>query len=298
MHTIRRPAYGSGVESFCKRYLDSIPGMQTDKAGNRIMRIGASPVMWSSHTDTVHKAEGIQKVAYGDGVLSLAAGEDSNCLGADDSAGVWIMRQMIQRKVSGLYIFHAAEEVGGHGSEYIARETAELVDGIHYAIALDRKGYDSVVTHQFAGRCASDSFAEALALRLGGGFACDSGGTFTDSANYMDLIPECSNLSVGYAGAHSPAESLDVSFCARLLESLCALDVSTLPVSREAGASDYGRFDDYPPWYEDKSTESLRALCWDMPGIAAELLADYGIDAAEFQRFAADRKPAKAGGWR
>lgn len=283
MHTYARPSGSNAELAFNARYLDSMAGMQIDEAGNRFVRIGTAPVLWSSHTDTVHKKSARIKLAYGDGILSLASGEKASCLGADDSAGVWIMRQMILRAVPGLYVFHAAEEIGGHGSAHIALHAPDMLRGIDYAIALDRRGTSSVITHQMD-RCASDEFAESLAHYLGGEFEPDDSGTFTDTANYVDLVPECTNLSVGYYGAHSAAETLDIGFCAALLEKLSGLDVSALPVVRRPDVSEiygYG-FDD--------TGEDLADMVYDNPEIAADILADYGVNADIFRSYMKDQK--------
>jgi len=116
MHTYCRPSGSATEAKFCALYIDSLPGCTTDEAGNRIITVpmanGAAPrVLWSSHTDTVHRVEGIQKITYGDGIIGLPVGSTSSCLGADCTVGVWLMRQMILRGAPGLYIFHAAEEV-------------------------------------------------------------------------------------------------------------------------------------------------------------------------------------------
>jgi hypothetical protein len=42
------------------------------------------------------------------------------------------------------------------------------------------------------------------------GYAPDNTGSFTDTANYVRLIPECTNVSVGYDHEHGPSEVLDV----------------------------------------------------------------------------------------
>ena len=126
MHTTCRPAGTRAVDDFCAQYLDSIPGMVIDKEGNRILQVGSltdHPVLWSSHTDTVHRTAGTQKVIYGGGLLSLHETSQASCLGADCTVGVWLMVNMIRRNVPGLYIFHASEEVGGLGSSYIAKHT-------------------------------------------------------------------------------------------------------------------------------------------------------------------------------
>ena len=292
MHTTCRPAGSKSVDSFCAKYLDHIPGMTIDEVGNRVITVGSltkHPVMWSSHTDTVHRVAGTQKVLYGGGLLSLHEKSPSSCLGADCTVGVWLTINMIRRNVPGLYIFHAAEEVGGLGSDYIAKQVPDLLDGIKYAIAFDRRGTTSIITHQ-GSRCCSDSFAHALADQLGGSYGLDTGGTFTDTANYTHLIPECTNISVGYYNAHQATEYLDVSFAAWLLERLCALDINALPVLRDTLDNDYAY--DYGGWSSTvtKAARSakgfgptLEDLVWDNPEVAAIILQECGITADDFQ---------------
>ncbi|NDB70229.1 MAG: M28 family peptidase, partial [Methylocystaceae bacterium] len=247
-----RPANSKAENAFIKKYLDSIKGMKKDSYGNRYIRIGTAPIAWSCHTDTVHKESGSQRITYNKnrGTISLSKFEaKASCLGADDTAGVWLMLELIKRKKEGLYIFHRAEEIGGLGSDYIANKTPELVAGIQAMIALDRKGTDSIITHQMGGRCSSDAFAASIADQLAG-FRSDSTGSFTDSANYMALVPECTNLSVGYEAAHSPQESLDYFHLLALRDSLLELDYSKLIIDRTPATDDYS--DDYWPPYSGK----------------------------------------------
>ena len=283
-----RPANSAAEKAFIKKHLDSVKGMKHDSYGNRYIRIGKAPVAWSCHTDTVHKQSGSQRIVYNKnkGIIALSQFEkQANCLGADDTAGVWLMLELIKHKKEGLYIFHRAEEIGGLGSDYISKKTPELVEGINIMIALDRKGTDSIITHQMGGRCASDSFAASLANQLEG-YKPDSTGSFTDSANYTARIPECTNLSCGYESAHSPQESLDYFHLIGLRDSLLALDYSKLIVERTPAIDDYD--DDY--WrigaYSAKWTDtpvagrdcrSIYDFCESYPDIVADLLEQYGI---------------------
>ena len=50
----------------------------------------------------------------------------------------------------------------------------------------------------------------------------DTGGSFTDTANYTDFIPECTNLSSGYYNAHTQSEYQDYAFLEVFLEGLIA----------------------------------------------------------------------------
>jgi hypothetical protein len=216
----KRP-HGSASEfDFIRRFIDVVPGMQRDSFGNRYVRLPSrdgtrSQVMWSAHTDTVHRADGKQTVDVDRyGYMTVPTDSGSNCLGADDGAGCYILLSMIYAGVPGLYIFHRGEEVGGLGSDHIATNTPDLLDGINYAIAFDRKLYKSVITYQAGYRCCSDMFVKDLANMLAPSleFETDDGGTFTDTENYTELVSECTNISVGYERQHSPLEVLDTSY--------------------------------------------------------------------------------------
>lgn len=179
-------------------------------------------IMWSSHTDTVHNNQGEQTVIYRPHHQTFALPQDSksNCLGADDTTGVWIMLAMIRAKVPGHYIFHYGEERGGIGSGKLSRywEKEKLEHGFKYAIAFDRMGYGDVITSQ-GGTTASDEFAKLLATFLPEHYSPCSG-VFTDTANYAELIAECTNLSVGYYFQHTHHEVQHVPTALRLVRAL------------------------------------------------------------------------------
>jgi len=240
----RRP-HGSDTEEACiAKHLDSLPKMTSDGFGNRILTIGKNPsVMFSCHTDTVHRDDGMQAL-FIDKTREEVFSGNSNCLGADDGAGIWLMLQMIKAGKRGLYVFHRGEECGGLGSQYIRDSTPELLDGIKYCIAFDRKGYEDVITHQWSGRGCSETFATALSAALGGAYMPDSTGIFTDSDNYTDTIPECTNISVGYFDEHTALERLDYGFLGKLADKLRRISWETLPVERDpsipSAANDYG----------------------------------------------------------
>ena len=220
----------SDIENqFIKRYIDSVTGMRRDKFGNRFIRVGKTSTCFASHTDTVHFYKcGRQKVYMQDGWAYTVSGYP---LGGDDGTGVWIMLNLIHDGISGLYIFHRAEESGGQGSKYISTSAKNMLEGINKVIGLDRKGYADVITHQGWQRTCSDKFAGALSNELGGYKPC-SGGIFTDSANYADLIPECTNLSIGYFDAHSENEVQDLVFARKLYHKLRRVRWESLPIER------------------------------------------------------------------
>lgn len=256
MLTYCRPAGSDTERSFINRYIASLPDAWEDAYNNWHVVIGDSPILWSCHTDTVHRSGGRQTVHVDAKTnivtLSKRSKHTSACLGADDTAGVWLMRSMVLAHVPGHYVFHYGEEIGGEGSQAIAHDWPAIVSDATFAIALDRQGYGDVITHQM-GRTASDAFAESLADQLnahGLKYAPSDRGVFTDTAHYTDAIGECSNVSVGYGRQHSRDEWLDVGFIALLLPALCAIDASALVASRKAG--------EYEHWSETTFVNSPR----------------------------------------
>lgn len=226
----RRPARSVTERQFIARYLDVIPGMITDSYGNRLLIRDGSKTMISVHTDTVHRIDGIQRASNIKGVIGLDPREKlSNCLGADDTAGIYAALRMIQAGVKATFIFHRDEEIGGKGSNWLATNYGKWLAGFDRCIALDRRGTTDIITHQAYGRCCSDGFADALASELGMSHSPSEHGIFTDSANYVGIIQECTNVSVGYEHEHSPNETLDTEYLERLIESLIAVDWDSLP---------------------------------------------------------------------
>ena len=280
-----RPANSMAVEYFIEDWLSGLGGF-SDAAGNYIVQVGdSSRVMWSSHTDTVHTKAGRQRVVVSGDNFKLGHGSDSACLGADCTTGVWLMREMILNRVNGLYVFHDSEEVGGHGSDWLAKNHGGLLDGIDFCIAFDRKGFDSVITHQFGQRTASESFAESISPMMPHLFKSDTGGTFTDSANYVGVISECTNLSVGYLAQHTANETQSVSHALAMRESMLKFDESKLIKSRVVGSVEYDDSDfmsGYNYWAPSKKQNSnsfydLTRFVENHPQEVAAFLDDMGV---------------------
>ncbi len=234
-----RPMGGRTDRWFREYYLLTLPGATVDAYGNIHVTIArvhgdASRVVWSSHTDTVHTRSGAQNIAVGDRWISLAD-KRSNCLGADDTVGVWIMREMILARVPGHYVFHYGEEHGGIGSSDVVREEPQRYADALFAIAFDRRGRRDVITHQAGRRTASDAFAKSLAkaLRPVARYRPSSHGIYTDTAEYAELIPECTNVSVGYRDEHTRFESVHYWHAIALCSRMRTFDESVLVCARD-----------------------------------------------------------------
>lgn len=215
---------------------------------------GSQPhIMFSSHTDTVHMEDGMQHIAYNRTTHTYYK-KDGKPLGADDAAGAWVMLEMIDAGVAGVYVFHRCEERGGIGSAHIADKHYDFLERFDYAVAFDRKGSTSVITHQGMTRCCSDAFAQALADALNDDgvsmYVPDDTGVFTDTANYTSDIPECTNLSCGYDNEHSGNETLHVPTLFALRDACLRVDWQNLPVERNPAVREVKKWtwDDYAPF--------------------------------------------------
>ena len=224
-------------------YKDAFQYSRGDKGeGNLILWIGdkkSTKTLFSCHTDTVHRTP-IMQEPYIDLDAMKFRVNSGQCLGGDDGSGIWLMLEMLRSGVPGLYIFHRAEEVGGCGSSYIANHTPELIQGMDRAIAFDRKDIWSIITRQAGSECCSEEFSKDFGEKLGMGHKSDPGGSFTDTANYTDIIPECTNLSVGYYNAHMSSENQDIDYLREFRDALLKVDFESLVTVRDPdGPPDY-----------------------------------------------------------
>jgi len=272
-----RPAYSTTELIFSERYLEPVFG-KPDEHGNYILVLGDRPnICFTAHTDTVHRQEGIQTLQIDNDIVTTTTG---SCLGADCTTGLWLMLGMIEAGIEGVYVAHAAEEIGGLGSTALVNDRPAWLIEVDAVISFDRFGTSSIITHQGGQRTASDEFAMSLSSVLGMGMSADQYGTYTDSLEYAGVIPECTNISVGYYDQHTTRESQDLLFAERLLERLIAADWSALSIVRNPDVHEgfmvpYGSYNDS----EDEMEElcSLERLVLDRPTEVAKLLYEYGI---------------------
>lgn len=267
MHTYRRPGNSPSELEWIKKYILSLHDdgffVERDDYNNYFVSVGSEPtVMWTAHTDTVHDTPGRQLVATDNkGRMILSPDEPKKeCLGADDGAGVFVMRHMIKRKVPGLYCFFRNEEIGRLGSQWFAKNFDEEIKTFKAVISLDRHilSKHSIITHQNGGRrCCSETFADSLADSLPAlNLKSDPGGSYTDSASFTDLVGECTNLSVGYTNQHTARETLDTDYVLLLLDQLSNFDEANLQFERKPGEVEYrtrsgGRSNIYYGWSDD-----------------------------------------------
>lgn len=273
-----RPAYSLTEKIFCDKYLLPVFG-EPDAHGNYTKIVGKRPnIAFTAHTDTVHRSEGIQTLKIEDDVATTMTG---SCLGADCTTGLWLMLGMISEGVEGVYVAHAAEEIGGVGSTALVADSPAWLNEIDIVISFDRFGQNSIITHQGGMRTASDIFATSLAAALDmPSLKADTTGTYTDSVEYSGVVPECTNISVGYLNQHTIRESQDLRFAELLLERLIEARWDTLAVSRDPSVVDRYYDEEWGPYVSTTDAlevASLERLIMDRPSEMAELLFEYGM---------------------
>jgi hypothetical protein len=259
-----------------------------DGAGNLHVdtRLSSSNrTLFVAHVDTVHRKEGPNKIKQ----TSTHWYADGAALGADDGAGVAMLMHLMYSGVPAYYIFTQGEECGGIGATWLAKHWGDGLAQFDRAIAFDRRGIDSVITHQGRGRCCSDAFADALSDALNADLTLmylpDNTGVYTDTAEFIEVIPECTNISVGYYSEHSDKESLDILHFQALADRVALIDWDSLPTDRDptvVETMDWGQWgayyltsstgvssawhhlsnDDYD-WHEDSYTLELQEALYD-----------------------------------
>jgi len=273
----KRPHGSYSENNFINRFIKPYINL-TDEYGNLYAFIDGvdnselPTLLFTAHTDTVHKTSGKQEIniilGKDNPVVKLWSGIDNNrfaivknseCLGADDGVGVFLLLAMVQHYKENpppyniAFAFYRNEEAGGIGSAASLKTKDEsllnILENVDKVISLDRAGYDDIITSQGA-RCCSDKFAAQFKEHFS---YTPARGSFTDSANFTDEYSksgykECTNLSVGYFNQHGKSESVDLTFVIDiLLPRLLSFGWGDLKVYREFNEAD--DFDFYKSSY-------------------------------------------------
>jgi len=223
--------------------LQFLPSLEKDQFGNYYKIIGnpKPQTMFTSHLDTADRQQ--QDTT----LFSLIEGEDEyiytngdTILGADDKSGVTVMLYMISHSVPGLYYFFIGEERGGIGSNKLASvfDQIDYLKNIKRCVSFDRRNYHSVITKQLGKSCCSDEFGNALCSEYnknGLNLSLDPTGIYTDSAQFTNLISECTNISVGYFNEHTGKEYQNITYLKNLCEASVKVNWESLPTIRKSG---------------------------------------------------------------
>jgi hypothetical protein len=278
--------------------------------------------MFTAHTDTVisSSAPAERSIAFNVATRTFFT-DDNNALGADDGAGVYVLLRMIEHRVPGLYVFFADEELGRRGSINYLKDNLVAIKGRYdHVVSFDRKNGRSVITSQRGSDCCSPAFAGALRDALNKTlkdasrpFFLDPTGSFTDSATFTDIVPECTNLSVGYDLQHTSSEIQQLDHLEDMIDAACAIDWAALPAKRNPNAAPPKKplalvdktkpaptkKQPAPPtdWIEmleellqpvDPMLEEIHHFVVDNPAIVARLLRKQGVRPVDLDQFVED----------
>jgi len=215
------------------------PGLKKDEYGNYYTIIGESDTVFTCHLDTASRSKNdIGLVEYTKDSDEFIMTDGKSILGADDKAGVTVLMYMIANNIPGVYWFFIGEERGGLGSRYVANniDSYEFMKGKTKCVSFDRRNYHSVITQQMGVQCCSNEFGRQLCEQLsknGLSLKLDPTGIFTDSASFIDIIPECTNVSVGYFNEHTVQELQNMTYLENLCKSAVSCDWEGLEVHRK-----------------------------------------------------------------
>jgi len=213
-------------------------GMKKDAHGNYYIKIGETKSMFCGHLDTYcYEYKKVWHVIKAGNIYS----DGTTTLGGDDKAGIVIMIKMIEAGVPGLYYFFRGEEGvtspnGTWGSKEAIKSYKENFKKYDRCIAFDRKGSESIITQQMYTECCSSGFSHALISDLGQyglTYKEDDTGMWCDSGVFMETIPECTNISVGYVNEHTFREKQDINHLDKLVTACINIKWEELPTDRD-----------------------------------------------------------------
>jgi hypothetical protein len=245
---LRRPHLGVGEKLAQNIVMQEVMGhghkIVKDVHGNIEVQVGEqNGCVFTAHLDTVHREDGQQELfiikdpSEGGAIEIVADGPDGkpSVLGSDDASGVYLLLEMIAANRPGMYLFFVGEECGGIGSSAYVKDHSTF--SANMVVSFDRRGTKDIITHQGGYCTASNTFAMALGAAMNKlnpnfEYAPCAGGLYTDSREFAELVPECTNIAVGYYNEHTIRESQDLAHLLALRDVVVSLDWESLPIAR------------------------------------------------------------------
>ena len=204
------------------------------------VKIGNPTILYTAHYDTA--GDSIVELESKENMPHIMYNKEKGILGADDKAGLTVLSFMIEHKIEGLYVFFGDEESGASQSRTWIdsgwEQQCEIpTNTIKAAIAFDRKGYSDIIQTQRNTICCSMKYAEILSsiFSMGGFNYRPADGVYTDTANMVYKIPECTNISIGYFNQHTDKEEQDMLFLWRMVNFMVNnhKSISEIPAFKE-----------------------------------------------------------------
>lgn len=213
-------------------------GWKKDSIGNYFYEIGKSKTIFTSHLDTACKnREKVNHVIDG----NIIKTDGTTILGGDNKAGCVVLFYLIENNIPGTYYFFIGEEMSvhsnyPHGSLLAIESNKDFFTKFDRIISFDRKEKGQLITRQLGRNCCSNEFAESLISEFksnGVYYEKDTTGYYTDSAFFVDIIPEVVNLSVGVWNEHHKNEYVDIKYVEEVSKAAIKVDWENLPVVRK-----------------------------------------------------------------
>lgn len=233
MELLHKGGVPHGLEEHVYKELLTGLGFSQDQFGN-YYKLGESDVLLTAHLDTVHDVTNFNQVEYRiEDYVVKSAGKAP--LGADDKAGVALVLYLAERLPVNYALFIGEEKglVGSNKAALAYEYDMWVMTDLKAVISLDRKGVNNIVNSQLGMPCASYEFVLAVQEELPF-LTRIVPGSFTDSAAFMDLVPNVTNISVGYYDQHTNRESQNLLYLDKLGESLLQVDWEKLAIVSEA----------------------------------------------------------------
>ena len=228
-----------GHETKLEKYLPS--GWKKDSVGNYYYQIGKSETLFTTHLDTYSADyEKVNHVIDNEDPYKIGT-DKTTILGGDNKLGCSILIGMINKGIPGVYYFFLGEEPilsgGCWGSKAALKANPEFFSKFKRCIAFDRRMYGSIVIRQMGRMCCSMDFAKKIADEFDiRGIKWDEDGGFgyyTDTAVFMDVIPECTNISAGGFNEHYNTEWVDLNYTYEVYKAAIDVNWENLPTLRE-----------------------------------------------------------------
>jgi hypothetical protein len=268
-----------GEEEKLEKYLPY--GYKKDTIGNYYYEIGNSETLFTTHLDTYcTKYEKVNHVIDEKDTYKIKT-DETTILGGDNKLGCSILIGMINRGIPGVYYFFLGEEPilsgGLYGSREALKANPEYFKKFKRCIAFDRRQYGSIVVRQMGRMCCSMDFAKKIAEDFDirgikwdemGGY-----GYYTDTAIFMDVIEECTNISVGGFDEHYKTEWVDLNYTYKVFEAALEMDWESLPTVREledrfSEDSEEIRVNPYGNFVQNKNLKEIEDI-FDLLGLSA-----------------------------
>jgi len=131
-------------------------------------------------------------------------------LGGDDKCGIAIALNVarVQPDIPMKILFTVAEEVGCKGIDYFVQNNAPWLKNVKYAITIDRRGNNNLLTYacgkqnctaEFAGELVKTAMKTGLLVEL-------ANGSISDVVTLRQYIANTVNISAGYHNPHTTDE--------------------------------------------------------------------------------------------